>query len=337
MTDKIAVLGAGSIGAYLGGSLIAAGGEVVLVGRRSMRERIATHGLRLSDLAGRHVELAPDRIRYSEDPAALAGADLILVTVKSRDTAGAAELIARHAPATTLVVSMQNGVSNADVLRAGLPGYGVLAGVVPFNVLQTPDGRLHRGTEGELLVESSARLQRWLPLFRRALLPLQQEPDFAAVQWGKLLMNLNNPVNALSGLPLRQQLAQRAYRRSLALLIAEALVVLKQAGIRPARLGRIHPALLPHLLRVPDMVFTRLAATMLRIDPEARSSMWEDLAAGRPTEVDEINGAVLRLAASVGIRAPINQRMVELIKALPAGKLPHLSGKDMYQTLLSAG
>jgi len=313
MTARIAVLGAGSIGAYLGGSLCAAGGDVVL--------------------AGRHIELAPERINYAEDPAALGSADLILVTVKSRDTAEAATLIARHAPATVLVVSMQNGVSNADILREGLPGYGVLPGVVPFNVLQMPDGRLHRGTEGELLVESSTRLQPWLGLFQRAHLPLQQEPDFAAVQWGKLLMNLNNPVNALSGLPLRQQLAQAAYRKSLALLIAEALAVLKKAGIRPARLGRIPPAALPWLLRVPDAVFTRLAATMLRIDPEARSSMWEDLVAGRPTEVDEINGAVVRLAASVGAAAPCNKRMVGLIQDLSPGKLPNISGAALYQAL----
>jgi len=73
------------------------------------------------------------------------------------------------------------------------------------------------------------------------------------------------------------------------------------------------------LLRLPDFLFTRIAATMLRIDPEARSSMWEDLQAGRRTEVDYINGAVLKLAATIGRDAPYNRRIVELIRRAEQG------------------
>lgn len=330
---KIAVFGAGSIGCYLGGSLLAAGGEVVLIGRARMRERIARQGLVLSDLHGRKAVLEGNRVPYAEDPAAMASADLILVCVKSADTEAAAQAIRAHAHASALVLSMQNGIGNADTLRRFLPGRNVLGGMVPFNVVQLPDGRLHRGTQGELALEASPAIAPWHALFKDAHLPLQEHGDFAAVQWGKLLLNLNNPINALSDLPLKTQLSQRAYRRCLALLIDEALQALKAAGIQPAKVARVGPHVLPRLMRLPDMIFKRVAATMLRIDPEARSSMWEDLQAGRRTEVNYLNGAVVKLAESLGRDAPANRRIVGLIRTAESGVRTAMSGEALLRAL----
>lgn len=330
---KIAVFGAGSIGSYVGGALLASGADVILIGRARMRERIARQGLILTDLHGRRRDLSSAQVAYAEDPAALAAADLILVTVKSADTATAAHAIRDHAKPSALVLSLQNGIGNADTLRQLLPGWAVLAGMVPFNVVQLPDGRLHRGTEGDLAVEASPALAVWHGAFKAAHLPLLEHADFASVQWGKLLLNLNNPVNALSGLPLKAELSQRAYRRCLALLIEEALWVLRAAGIRPAKVARIGPRLLPWLLRLPDALFSRVAAAMLRIDPQARSSMWEDLQAGRRTEVDYLNGAVLKLAQSLGHDAPANRRIVALIRAAEAGTQAARSGEALLRAL----
>lgn len=102
-------------------------------------------------------------------------------------------------------------------------------------------------------------------------------------------------------------------------MMDEALTVLRHAGIRPAKLGRVAPGLLPTMLRLPDFLFLRLAAAMLRIDPQARSSMWEDLQSGRLTEVDYLNGAVLRLATTCGTSANCNARMAQLVHAAEQG------------------
>ncbi|SDX73083.1 ketopantoate reductase [Collimonas sp. OK242] len=330
---KIAVFGAGSIGVYVGASLLAAGGDVVLIGRARMHGQIASQGLLLSDLEGRRQRLEGKHVPYQESAAALAEADLILVTVKSADSAAAASAIAEYAKPSALIVSLQNGVGNADTLRSLMPGWQVLAAMVPFNVVQTAGSRFHRASGGELMIEACAALEPWLALFRRAHLPLQQCEDFTAIQWGKLLLNLNNAVNALSGLALKSQLSQRAYRRCLALLIAEALDVLRAAGIRPARIARVGPQLLPSILRLPDALFKRVAATMLKIDPEARSSMWQDLQAGRLTEVDYLNGAIVRLAESLARDAPANRRMTALIHAAERGKLQPWSGTALYRAL----
>ncbi|MBV8665580.1 MAG: 2-dehydropantoate 2-reductase [Burkholderiaceae bacterium] len=332
---KIAVLGAGSIGAYLGGALTAAGGNVVMVGRARMAQRIAEHGLHLTDLQGRDHALQPAQIDYVQDPAALRDADLILVTVKSADTEVAARAIAEHTAGSgdkALVVSFQNGIGNADTLRAALPGHEVLGGMVPFNVVQMEGARLHRGTEGELMLEVSPSVERWKPLFAAAGLPLIEHEDFRAVQWGKLLLNLNNPVNALSGVPLKEELSQRAYRRCVAALMEEATNIMRLAHIEPQKIARVSPKLLPTILRLPDFLFARIAGGMLRIDPEARSSMWEDLQAGRRTEVDYINGAVVRLAESLGHDAPVNRRTVELMRKAEQGAAA-LPGKMLEREL----
>lgn len=330
---KIAVLGAGSIGVYVGASLLVAGADAVLIGRARMHRQIAGQGVLLSDLEGRRQHLEGKHVPYQENAGALAEADLILVTVKSADSAAAASAIAEYAKPSALVVSLQNGVGNVDTLRSLMPDWQVLAAMVPFNVVQMEGNRFHRASGGELMIETCAALEPWLELFRRAHLPLQQCEDFTAIQWGKLLLNLNNAVNALSGLALKSQLSQRAYRRCLALLIAEALDVLRTAGIRPARIARVGPKLLPGILRLPDALFKRIAATMLKIDPEARSSMWQDLQAGRLTEVDYLNGAIVRLAESLARDAPANRRMTALIHAAEQGNLQPWSGATLYRAL----
>jgi 2-dehydropantoate 2-reductase len=333
---KIAIFGAGSIGAYIGGALLDARADVVLIGRAAMHERIRRQGLLLTDLQGRKVTLSGFNVPYSEDPAALADADLILVTVKSADTATAAAAIRSFAKPSALVLSLQNGIGNVDTLCAALVGWTVLGGMVPFNVVQMPDGRLHRGTEGELMTAMHPMIAKWEAVFSRAHLPLIQRADFVSVQWGKLLINLNNPINALCGLPLKTELSQRAFRRCLALLIDEARKVLRVAGLHPAKVARIAPHLLPTLLRLPDFLFTRVASAMLRIDPEARSSMWEDLQAGRRTEVDYLNGAVVNLAASLGMDAPANRRIVALIREAEKGGNTAMEGEALYRTLRHA-
>ena len=140
------------------------------------------------------------------------------------------------------------------------------------------------------------------------------------VMWAKLLLNMNNALNACPALPLAMQLSERRWRRMLARQIAEALGVLKAAGIRPARLEGVAPGMIPRILRLPNWLFRRVAGRMLAIDPEARSSMWEDLERGRPTEIDYLQGAILALAQKHKIRAPLTEGIVRLVKQAEAAR-----------------
>ncbi len=315
MMATICIYGAGSIGCYLGGRLAAAGAEVCFIGRSSIGTELQAHGLTMTHYDGRDWHVPPSAIAFSTGPGAAASAELILVTVKSGATAQAATELAGTSRPDAVVISFQNGIGNADTLRAALPGRIVLAGMVPFNIVKRAPGAFHQASEGEPELEESSALASLLADFDRAGFAPNRHHEMLPVQWAKLLLNLNNAVNALSGLPLQQELAQRDYRRCLALAQAEALALLKQAGIAPARLTPLPPDWIPVLLRLPDALFTRLARKMLAIDPSARSSMADDLAAGRRTEVDWINGEVVGLAQRLGRQAPVNARLVSLVKA----------------------
>lgn len=332
----IVVFGAGSIGCYVGGRLAATGARVRFVGRERMAQRIAAEGLRLTDHRGADLRLEPGTVDYRTDPMALTRATLVLVTVKAGDTEAAGAEIARHAPKDAVVVSFQNGIGNEDILRRLLPGRTVLAGMVPFNVVQLPGATFRQASGGALDVEESAALTPFLPAFEKAGLPLTRHAEFRPVQWGKLLLNLNNAISGLSGLPLREELSQRPYRQCLALAQEEALAAMKAAGIRPARLTPLPPALVPWLLRLPDWLFLRIAGNMLAIDPAARSSMIDALDAGKKTDVDWLNGEIVRLAENNGLAAPINRRLVELIHAGEHGTRRRWTGPDLLRELRSA-
>jgi len=339
----ICIYGAGSVGCYIGGRLAATGAPVTFIGRERVRDELARHGLRLSDYRGAGLHVAAGDIRFSTSPEAARDADLVLVTVKSAATAEAARELAATLRPDALVLSLQNGLGNADTLRRGLPGRRVVAGMVPFNVVHHGEGRFHQGSEG--LLDAAAdtpglpepqRLARFLPLFARAGLPLTLRDDMDAVLWSKLLLNLNNPVNALSGLPLKAELSRRDYRRCLALAQREALDLVAEAGMALTRLTPLPPAWIPRVMDVPDALFRLLANRMLRIDPLARSSMWEDLEAGRRTEIDWINGEVVRLAERLGRQAPVNARLIALVRLAEQGGRRDWSGSALLAELRGA-
>ncbi len=330
----VLVMGAGSIGCFVGGRLAAAGVPVHFVGRPRVLTALRERGLTVSDLEASTQTVPAAALSLHEHPsaAAAAGIGLVLLCVKSAATAEAAALLQQCLPAGTPVLSLQNGVSNALAAQAAAPALQLIPGMVPFNVAELAPGHYHRGTTGALAAQRHPALQSAAAAFERAALPLQLHADLFPVQWGKLLLNLNNPVNALSGLPLRAQLLDREFRRATAALQQEALRVLQAAHIQPAQLTPLPPQWLPSVLRLPTPLFRLLAARMLRIDERARSSMADDLAQGRRTEVDVLCGEIVRLARALNGPAPVNARMTQLVQQWPQRQRPY-SGRELLDAL----
>jgi 2-dehydropantoate 2-reductase len=320
---KIAVLGAGSVGCFIGGAWQAAGLPITFIGRPNLSQDIDRHGLTLSDYGGWRVDIRPGDVDYRCGPEALDAADIIAVTVKSRDTAKAADEIAAHARPGTLVISFQNGVSNIDVLEQRLGGrFEVARGMVPFNVAYLGDGRFHKGVAGELHAEQRDRIRALSEAIAGGPAALRLSNDMTGLAWGKLLINLNNAVNALSGRTLQDELRRRDYRRVFAASMREGLDLLKRAGIEPATVGPISPRALPRMVDSPDWIFNNLFLKRWKIDAKARSSMADDLAAGRKTEVDYLNGELVALAERLQRDAPVNRAIVELVHEAEAGAAP---------------
>lgn len=318
---RVAVLGAGSVGCLIGGAWQAAGLPVSFIGRPPIAKDIAAHGLTLSDYGGWQEHIPAAKVDFACVPAALAEADIILLTVKSASTADAAKEIAEHGRQGALVISFQNGVSNIDVLQEELAGrFAVARGMVPFNVAYLGDGRFHKGVAGApLYAEDRPETRQLGALVAGGPAALKLSDDMLGIAWGKLLINLNNAINALSGRPLLEELKARDYRRVFAASMREGLRVLSRAGIRPAKIGDVGPRLLPLVIGAPDWLFNNVFIKRWKIDSRARSSMADDLAHGRKTEVDYINGELVALADRLSVDAPINRKIVELIRKAEAG------------------
>ena len=344
-TFNVVVLGAGSIGCYLAGCILAHNSSTLqnssitltLIGRPRLQQDILSNGLTLTDWQGRNDKVVSDAINFTCDYDTLASADFIFLCVKSQDTQSAAQIIQKHAKDEATVISFQNGVTNGDVLTSEL-SQPIVKGMVPFNVFYQGNGRFHCGTEGHLAIEDPASIcMPVVDLLKRAQLPVTVYDDISSVQYGKLIMNLNNAVNALSGIPLKQQLGERAYRLVMAEVLKEALLVLKAEGIAPARTGKVIPKLMPTIMMLPNFLFNIVAASTLKIDPQARSSMYEDLQLGRATEIDFLNGEIERLGRKHNIATPVNSNIIALVKQAQGNnsKSPMLSAADLLHTPLN--
>jgi 2-dehydropantoate 2-reductase len=336
MTPRIAILGAGSVGCFVGGMWKRCGLDVTLIGRPSVRSEIAENGLRLTGHDGLDVLLPAAEISVETAPEALSGAELIVVTVKSPATREAAMQIADHAPAEAAVLSLQNGISNIDILKEALPGRTVLRGMTGFNVAWLGEGRLHRGTSGLLAAERHVATEPLATALAGTPAELTLTDAPLSLAWGKLLLNLNNAVNALSGKTLLAGLSDRAYRRVLAASMREALDVLKAAGITPAKVGPLPPKLIPPFVAAPDFIFNTIGLRLQKIDAHARSSMADDFAVGRPTEIDFLNGEIVKLGEKTGRKAPVNAAIVKLVKQAEAGGRRDWSGAELLRAVRTA-
>jgi 2-dehydropantoate 2-reductase len=331
---RIVVHGAGAVGCWIGATWAASGLDVAFLGRPGIAAEIAADGMTVTDCDGGRIELPGESVRFHTRPRALKDADIILLAVKGTGTAEAAKEIARHARADVTVLSFQNGVSNPDLLRAALPRATVLPGMVPFNVVHLGRGHWHKSVSGMLVAQDHDATRSINARLGSRPGAMRLEQDMKSIAWGKLLINLNNAVNALSGLPLLAQLRDRNYRRVLAASMIEALEVLTAAGIEPAKAGPIPPRLLPHAIAAPDFVFRNLLLRTMKIDESARSSMADDFAAGRPTEIDMLNGEVVRLANSLKRGAPVNAAIVALVKQAELGVERTWSSADLRAHVL---
>lgn len=331
--STLGIVGAGAVGCFLGAVL--SQDKVLAVqffGREALAIELAAYGLTAS-FGGQHLSVnAP---AFFTSMVSLIECDVILLTVKATSLPHLIPQLKKFIRPDIPVVALQNGVGISVMLENELPN-PIYRAIVPFNVVKTGAGTFSMASGGDLIwpLSHDHRLQYLAAVLHRQGLPLSTVADMQAVEYGKLLLNLNNALNALSDLPLKQQLQNRDLRQVLAAAMQEWLDVCQALAITPHNLTRVPNAWLPKLLRLPTPLFKLLAAQMLRIDPHARSSMWDDIQAGRRTEIMYLNGAVERLGIQTGVATPVNAAIVELIKHLEQGESLGLSPVALKHKLL---
>ncbi len=291
---KIAVMGAGAVGCYYGGMLARAGHDVTLIGREPHVEAMRRAGLRLET---QHFD-AVVSVRASTEAAAVADAELVLCCVKSPDTEHAAEQLAPWLAAEAAVLSLQNGVDNAARLRAFLP-QPVIAAVVYVATAMAAPGHVRHFGRGELVLGTSPPSERIAAIFSRAGIPAQLSENVDGELFAKLILNCAyNGLSAITQQPygvLRQSATLERVMRS---VVAECLAVASARGIV-----------------VPGDAWgavERIALTM----PAQFSSTAQDVARGKPSEIDHLNGTIVRYGESLGVETPVNRAVHTLVKAV---------------------
>lgn len=294
-STTIAVMGAGAVGCYYGGMLARAGHDVVLIGRPAHVQAIASEGLRLQ------AQTFDERIRLraSTDPTAVAGARYVLFSVKSTDTESAAAQLAPHLAPDALLVTLQNGVDNARRLRAALPAQPVSASVVYVATEMAGPGHvLHHG-RGELVVEPAPGVEALAHMLRAAGVPTDLSDNVEGSLWAKLILNsAYNAMSAIARMPYGQLVQRPGVTAVMDDVVAECLAVARADGVTV-------PGDVPEAVRA-------IARTM----PGQYSSTAQDLMRGRPTEIDHLNGYVMRRGAALGVATPANRVLHTLVKLL---------------------
>ena len=293
---KIAVMGAGAVGCYYGGMLARAGHDVVLIARPQHVAAIERDGLRLQTLS--FDEQLP--LKASLEPNAVQGADAVLFSVKSSDTEAAGRLMQPFLRADALVICLQNGVDNADRLRAVLPGQAVAAAVVYVATEMAGPGHVKHHGRGDLVIEPAGSAGVVQALIAAGV-PMEVSSNVRGALWAKLILNCAyNAVSAIAQLPYGQTVAGAGITDVMRDVVAECLAVAQAEGVQVA--GDVHAAV------------ANLAGSM----PNQSSSTAQDLARGKPTEIDYLNGLIVRRGQALGVATPANRVLWALVKLLEA-------------------
>jgi len=290
---RVAVLGAGAVGCFYGGMLARAGHRVTLIGRPLHVAAFRKSGLHFEGLKfDEHIA-----VDANTDAAAVRGARLVLFCVKSTDTEQAAAQIGPHLDADAVVVNLQNGVDNAERIQIKVKQPVVPAVVYVATEMKGPGHLKHHG-RGDLVIGPNEQVKGW---FEAAGVPTSISDNIAGELWAKLVVNCAyNALSAITQLPYGKLIEGTGIRETMREVVAETLAVAKASGVRMA----------------PDMLERtyKIAPAM----PTQFSSTAQDLARGKPTEIDHLNGFVVRKGEALGVPTPANRTLHALVKLLEA-------------------
>jgi 2-dehydropantoate 2-reductase len=295
---KVAVVGAGAVGGYFGGLLARSGVPVTMIGRPAFVEAVRKAGLFL-DTKQFQKTVHP---AASTELSATSGADYVLFCVKTTDTASASKELAKHISPSSVVLSLQNGVNNAEEIRKA-SGIEAISTVVYVAASAPSPGTVQHLGRGDLVIgPHSLKVDAAADFFSHAKLPCRVSDNIEGELWTKLVWNC--ALNAVSGLgraTYGEIIASDDAKRVVEAVVYEVLAVARKKGIQPPGLEDPQAAIAGALLIGKQMSGTR-------------SSTAQDMARSKRTEIDALNGYIARLGAELGVPVPVNHTLYTLVK-----------------------
>jgi 2-dehydropantoate 2-reductase len=285
-------MGAGAVGCYYGAMLARAGHKVTLIGRPQHVQAVRRAGLRLqTNQFDQFIKL-----ESSTEPDAMRGAEIVLFSVKSTDTEAAGNALAPYVERNTAVLTLQNGVDNAERLAATL-GREVTPAVVYVAVEMAGPGHVRHHGRGELVIGPSESSKAIVAAFAAAGVPVEISNNVAGALWAKLIVNCAyNALSAITQLPYGRLVQGAGVPAVMDDVVDECLAVALAAKVQVP--GDMHAAV------------RRIAQTM----PAQYSSTAQDLARHKKSEIDHLNGFVVRKGEALGVPTPVNRALLALVK-----------------------
>lgn len=308
---RIAVVGAGAVGGTIAVLFDRAGHEVEITARGEHADSIARDGLRLSGTWGDHLARVPVGAELKRRP------ELAFVTTKAHAADSAMRPAARMLDGIPVVV-VQNGLQSVTTARDALPTSPVIGALALFAASFLSPGRISVTASGPIHLDRGT-VDTMPSLFaERALdgvLPVRVVNNFVGAQWTKLVINQVNAFPAITGLSVQEVVADPALRSALTRSMREAVKVGLASGVRFEPLQGMTHGLLTTFARAPESIaqfLPHLIARRMGAVPNPGSTL-QSIRRGQLTEVDHLNGAVVRAAEEIGLGAPVNVRLVQLV------------------------
>lgn len=304
---KIAILGAGAIGSLFGALLWESGEDVVLIGRKRHVDAIRSRGLKVSGISGERI-VKPKAVTTTQE---VGKVDLIIISVKSYDTKQAAKEALNMIHHNTVVLTIQNGLGNIEKLCEIIGEKHVVGGVtMQGSTLVKPGEIYHAGKGptiiGELNGEITNRIKRIAETFNKAKIETQITQNIWGVLWDKLIINVGiNALTAITRMKNGELLKIPEIRDIMIEAVKEAVNVAKALNIK---------------LEIEDHV--RKVIEVAEATANNKSSMLQDIEKGKRTEIDYINGAIVKLGKKLKIKTPVNKTLTAIVKAIFQFPLP---------------
>ena len=303
---KTVIIGPGAMGCLYAFLLTRAGYEAWLLDNSEDRaERIRSQGLKIEGVSGVYQLPFP---RISASPDVIGKADLLILFVKAYNTATALESARELVTANTIILTLQNGIGNMESIRDAYPQNPIVAGTTAQGATLLGSGHIRHAGMGETIIggidaNSTFHAKLIKDLFMSAYIPTEMTEDVNGVLWGKLLINCAiNPLTAIMRVPNGQLPKNPDLCEVMSRVVEEGAAIARSAGIT-----------LPYIDPVAK-VMEVCAATAGN-----RSSMLQDIEAGKKTEINYLNGALVRYGKEAGVAAPLNSFLTHLVQALETG------------------
>jgi len=311
---KYSVIGLGAVGSIIGGLLANSGEKVILIGKPNQVEEISKKGLKIN---GINNSILVKNVQISTDLSLISNSDVIIICVKSQDTKYLAEELKKYIKKSSIIISLQNGIKNSKILKE-ITGNTVFSGVILFNALYIKPGEVSLTLKGGLILEADVLnkevVKSFIEVFKKSGIECKLDTDIEGYLWSKLIVNLQNAVTALTGQTIKESILNKDSRAIIIATMKEGLDILQKSKIPYKTLPDIDPKITIRRLTILNSVFLKFGSRILKLNETARGSMWQSLYRGRPTEIDYINGEIVNHANKHNLKAPINKKLIELVK-----------------------